>query len=228
MTRPDNHSPVNPLPPAVMVLVLAMVLVEAVFSLGARGLLGGPGAVGWRAVAIQDYGFSNRTVTWMLENGVFPVDYLLRFVTFPFVHGSFTHTVFAGVMTLALGKFVGERLSQIAVLVLFFASAMLGALTYALIMPDGPGVIGAFPGVYGLIGGFTCLLWLQLGQVGAQQFRAFSLIGVLLLLQLVFGLLFGTRPMWIADVAGFVFGFGLSFVLVPGGLRRLREKIRHR
>jgi len=225
---PHPHSPVNPLPPAVMLLVLIMVLAEAAFALGARGLLGGAEAVGWRSAAIRDYGFSNRAVAWMLENGVVRWDYLLRLVTFPFVHFSFTHMVFAGVMTLALGKFVGERLNQLAVLGLFFGSAMLGALVYALILPDGPGLVGAFPGVYGLIGGFTYLLWVQLGQVGAQQYRAFSLIGVLLLLQLVFGLLFGARPMWIADVAGFCWGFVLCVVLVPGGWRRLRARLRHR
>jgi membrane associated rhomboid family serine protease len=68
---------------------------------------------------------------------------------------------------------------------------------------------------------------LQLGQVGAQQWRAFTLIGILLGLQLVFGVLFGGGPMWIAEVAGFVVGFFLTFLLVPGGLRRLREKLRH-
>jgi len=227
MTHPQNQSPVNPLPPVVMLLVLAMVLAEAAFSLGTRGLAGGPSAVGWRSLAIQEYGFSNRAVTWMLENGVFRFDFAIRFVTFPFVHGSFTQTLFAGVMTLALGKFVSERLNQVAVLVLFFVSSALGALVYALILPDGPGVIGAFPGVYGLIGGFTCLLWLHLGQVGAQQVRAFTLIGLLLGLQLVFALLFGAGPMWISEVAAFGFGFFLSFFLVPGGWHRLREKIRH-
>jgi len=224
---PDHHGPVNPLPASVMLIVAAMALAEAVFTLGARGILGGPEAVGWRSMAIQDYAFSNRAFAWMLENGIIRADYAVRLVTYPFVHQSFTHMIFAAVLTLALGKFVGERMNGWAVLVLFFASAALGALTYALILPDAGGLIGAFPGVYGLIGGFTYLLWLSLGQVGAQQIRAFSLIGVLLGLQLVFGLLFGAGTTWIADVAGFAFGFLLSAVLVPGGWRRLRARLRH-
>lgn len=233
MTRPADpgpgyHGPVNPLPLTVVALVAAMAIVEGAFALGARGLIGGPGAVGWRAAAIQDFGFSNRAVGWMLENGVLRADYLMRFFTYPFVHASFTQMIFAAVLTLALGKFVGERMPQWAVLVLFFASAALGALVFALIVPDGPGLVGAFPGVYGLIGGFTCLLWLRLGEVGAPQYRAFSLIGLLLGLQLVFGLVFGTGPMWVADLAGFVCGFLVSFLLVPGGWARLRAKIRHR
>ncbi|MEQ9258939.1 MAG: rhomboid family intramembrane serine protease [Roseovarius sp.] len=228
MQNPYTQSPVNPLPPVVMLLVLAMVLVEATFSLGARGLVGGPEAVGWRSAAIQEYGFSNRAFAWMFENGIFRADYALRLVTYPFVHGNFTHAIFAGVMTLALGKFVGERLSQFAVVVLFFTSSILGAAAYGLILPEGPGLIGAFPGVYGLIGGFTCLLWLRLGEIGEQQIRAFTLIGFLLGLQLLFGLLFGGGPDWVADVAGFCAGFLVSFVLVPGGWGRLREKLQQR
>lgn len=225
---PDHDGPVNPLPASVIVLVAAMALAEAVFTLGARGLVGGPGAVGWRSMAIQDYAFSNPAFIWMFDNGVFRIDYTLRLFTYPFVHASFTHMLFAAVLTLALGKFVGERMNQWAVLVLFLASAALAAFTYALILPDAWGLIGAFPGVYGLIGGFTYLLWTRLKEVGAQQMRAFSLIGVLLFLQLVFGLFFGTDTSWIADLAGFCFGFLLSFVLVPGGWQRLRAKLRHR
>ena len=128
-------------------------------------------------------------------------------------------------MTLALGKFVGERMAGWAVCVLFIFSAALGALTYGLLQPDGPGLIGAFPGVYGLIGGFTYLMWLRLGEMGEQQSRAFTLIGFLLAIQLVFGLLFGGTPDWIADVAGFCYGFLMSFVLAPGGWQKVREKL---
>lgn len=220
-----NESPVNPLPAVVMILVLIMALVEGAFMLGARGILGGPEAVGWRLAAIQEYGFSSRAVVWMVETGVLRGDFLIRFVTYPFLHGGFTHFIFAAVMTLAMGKFVGERMGQVALVILFFGSCIFGACAYALVVPDGPGLIGAFPGVYGLIGGFTCLLWLRLGEVGAQQSQAFTLIGLLLGIQLVFGLLFGAGVDWVADLAGFVAGFFLSFLLLPGALLRLRDKI---
>jgi membrane associated rhomboid family serine protease len=183
--------------------------------------------VGWRLAAIQDYGFSNRAMTWMIENGVLRGDYLVRFVTYPFIHANFMHALFGAVMALALGKFVGERMAQWAVVVLFFASSFLGAVVYGLLFPDGPGLIGAFPGVYGLIGGFTYLVWLRLGELGERQVRAFTMIGFLLAIQLVFGLMYGGGTTWIADVAGFAAGFLLSFLLVPGGWRKIRARIRH-
>ena len=221
-----NESPVNPLPATVMILVLIMTVVEGAFALGARGIIGGPEAVGWRLSAIQDYAFSTHAVVWMVETGILRGDFLIRFVTYPFLHGGFTHFIFAAVMLLAMGKFVGERMGQVALVILFFGSCFIGACVFTIMAPDAGVLIGAFPGVYGLIGGFTCLLWLRLGEVGAQQSQAFTLIGLLLGIQLVFGLLFGAGPDWIADLGGFVSGFFLSFLLLPGALVRLRDKLR--
>ena len=48
MSHPDDQSPVNPLPPVVVALFLVIAGVEVAFSLGARGIVGGPEAVGWR------------------------------------------------------------------------------------------------------------------------------------------------------------------------------------
>ncbi len=227
MSSPETTSPVNPLPPVIVALFLLMMAIEVIFQLGARGLAGGPGAIGWRNSAIQTYGFNADLMAWMVQNGRYPQEHLMRLVSYIFVHGTFTHALFAGAMVLALGKFVGEVFSQWATLTLFIASAIGGAAAYGLTAGSGqPWLVGAFPGVYGLIGGFTYLMWLKLGQMGERQARAFSLIGVLLALQLVFGLLFGGNSQWLADVGGFIFGFVLSFFLSPGGWAKIRAKIR--
>lgn len=232
MSSPDTEhqkpsSPVNPLPPVVVALFLVIVVIEAIFSLGARGLIGGPGAVGWRNAAIQTYGFNSDIMTWMMQNGIFPLEHVTRVVTYAFVHGTFTHALFGGAMLLALGKFVGDVFSQWATLVLFVVSIVAGALVYGLAAPGQPWLIGVFPGVYGLIGGFTYLMWLKLGQMGAQQYRAFTLIGFLLGIQLIFGLLFGSNSDWLADIGGFAAGFVASIFLAPGGWQKIRAKLRH-
>lgn len=225
---PETQSPFNPVPPVALALFVAIIGIEVAFNLGARGIIGGPQAVGWRQAAIQNYGFNSDIMRWMLENRVFPADQLMRFVTYPFIHGNFTHALFAGVMLLALGKFVGEVFRPWATLAVFATASVVGAGVYGLMVQDTPWMIGAFPGVYGLIGGFTYLLWLRLGQVGARQARAFSLIGILMLLQLIFGLLFGGNSQWVADVSGFVAGFGMSFVVSPGGWSKIRKKLLQR
>lgn len=221
-------SPVNPLPPVVVALALAMFLVEVVFNLGARGLLGGAEAIGWRSEAIGTYTPSGWLLGRMFELGRYPAEHLLRFVTYPFIHVSFTHMIFAAVLTLALGKFVGEVFRWWAVLLVFFGSAIVGAVVYGGFIDSRVALIGAYPAVYGLIGAFTFLLWVDLAAHGANQYRAFTLIGFLLFIQLIFGVFFGGGPDWIADVAGFITGFALSFVVSPGGWSRALDKMRRR
>ncbi|MFK7940192.1 MAG: rhomboid family intramembrane serine protease [Roseovarius sp.] len=228
MSQESNvESPVNSIPPVVVVLFLVIIGVEAAFSLGARGLIGGPEAVGWRTSSIQRYGFNRDIMAWMWANDVYPREHLSRFLSYSFVHGTFTHALFAGAMVLALGKFVGDVFSQWATLVLFVVSSAAGALVFGLVSGASPWLTGAFPGVYGLIGGFTYLMWLKLEQMGAQKYRAFTLIGFLLGIQLIFGLLFGSNGDWLADIGGFVAGFLASFLLSPGGFAKLRAKMRH-
>jgi membrane associated rhomboid family serine protease len=226
MSSPHNESPVNPLPPVVVALFLVMAGVEVAFELGSRGLIGGPGAVGWRIAAIERYAFSGQILDWMLATGQFPPEHVMRLVTYPFIHGSFTHAMIGSVMLLALGKMVGEVFGALATLAIFVLSSVGGAVAYGLILDTQVPLFGAFPPVYGLIGAFTYLLWVRLGQMGAQQVRAFSLIGMLLGLQLIFGLLFGSTNDWVADLGGFGVGLGLSLFLVPGGWRKLLSLVR--
>ncbi|MFD3190448.1 rhomboid family intramembrane serine protease [Sedimentitalea sp. HM32M-2] len=218
---------VNPLPPVVAALFLVILAIEVIFQLGTRGLAGGPAAVGWRLDAMQTYAFSGEIFDWMRENHRWPFEQLFRFVSYPFVHGSFTHALFVGVFLLAMGKMVAEVFGSLAFLLIFVLSGIGGALAYALLLDDPAPLIGGFPPVYGLIGAFTYMLWRSLSRVGANQARAFTLISFLMGAQLVFGLLFGVNNDWVADLAGFASGFGLSFFVSPGGWARLRRRIRH-
>ncbi len=231
MMDPDDRSPrppgaVNPLPWSVVVLFLMIAGVEVVLSLGQRGIIGGPEAVGWRLEAIRSFGFSSTVFQWMVENARFPAEHMIRFVSFPFVHGAFTSAAFACVMLLALGKWVGEVTGALTVLVCFFLSVVMGAAVYGVLVSDNFPLIGAFPGVYGLIGLFTWLLWVRLKATGDNQLRAFTLIGILMLLQLIFGVFFGANSGWIADVTGAVTGFVLAPLMVPGGFRAFVERMR--
>ena len=117
---------------------------------------------------------------------------------------------------------MGEVFHPIALALLLVVTTALGAASFGALF-DGPiALIGLFPAVYGLIGAFTYLLWLRLGQAGENRLRAFRLIGVLMAFQLGFSLLFGASPVWVAEVAGFVVGFLAS---VHPGARRL-ERVR--
>ena len=224
----QHEKPVNPLPPVVMALALIFVVVEGILSLGEAGLIGGPSAVGWRLGALQDYAFAPAVWDQVAERGNMSFDMLKRFVTYLFVHASFTQVVFALVILLALGKFVGDLWNPISLLIVFFGAAIFGAAIYGITARGNVPLFGAYPALYGLIGAYTYLMWLHLKSVGENSWRAFTLISFLLGLQLVWGLLFDAAPHWVADVAGFVFGLAVSPLLGPGGwaafVARMRER----
>lgn len=228
MHKDLNAPPLNPLPTAVWLLALPIAAMEVVLSAGASGLLANPAAEGWRLDAVQRFAFFPDLMRRMIEAGQFPWQGMLRLVSYPLVHGGFTHALMAVVILLALGKMVGEVFRTWAMVLVFLGSALVGALAYAMVPGLSTPLIGAYPAVYGLIGAFTFLLWVNLAAKGANQYRAFSLIGLLLGIQLLFGLLFGGGFEWVADIAGFATGFVLSFVVSPGGWARVKAKLRRR
>jgi membrane associated rhomboid family serine protease len=229
MDHDPNAPPLNPLPWIVWVLALPLIAMELVLSLAERGLVGGAQGIGWRLQAVERFGLFPELLKYQWETGGQPLEELHRLVSHTLVHGSFTHAIFAVVMLLALGKWVGEIFRWWGVLVVVLGSAAVGALAYGLLIPDlRVPLIGAYPAVYGLIGAFTFQIFTNLAKVGANKYRAFSLIGALLFIQFLFGVLFGGGWEWVADVAGFAAGFLLSFVVSPGGFRRVLDQIRQR
>ncbi|WP_068112812.1 rhomboid family intramembrane serine protease [Tropicimonas marinistellae] len=226
---PNHDNPFNALPPVVVVLALAIFGVEVLFQLVKSGFIGGTrGGDDWRMIAIQTFAFSGEILNWMIETGRWPLEQVQRFVTYLFVHGSFTHAVMVCVFVLALGKLVGETFSQVAVVGVFFGAGIVGAAVYGLVLDTPYPLIGGYTGAYGLIGAFTYILWVGYRHTGQNQLQAFRLIGFLLGLQLLFGLIFGTNKDWIAELAGFVTGFVLSGILRPGGWAQILASIRNR
>lgn len=227
MSDHREPNPVNPLPPAVWLLFIALAIPELSFSAGEAGLAGGPGAVGWRLNALNTFSFSGDAFDFMVENGRLLPEHLMRFVTYPFVFASFTSALFAGVILLAMGKMVGEVLGGWAVVLMFFLSGIFGALVFGLVTNE-PWLVGAYPSVYGLIGTYTFLYWQRQVFSGGPQAQAFMLIGVLMGIQLIFGVLFQVGYEWVGELAGFVAGFALTAFVVPGGMTRVMAAVRRR
>lgn len=228
------ESPLNKIPPVVMALTALIIGLECVFQLANAGMIGGPRGVGWRLEAVRDYGFSAEVLDRILVHHDYSFDMLRRFVTYPFINMQLTQVAFCAGLTLALGKFAGEFYGNIRVLFLYLFTSTVGALAYGLLTTGTYPLIGGFTPVYGLIGAYTYVLWLRLGQAGDNQLMAFRLIGVLLLIQLIYGIVFGLiaetppAPTWIAELAGFFAGFAISVLLAPGGWTAFLHRMRQR
>lgn len=226
--QPIYQAPVNPLPLTVVLMVLIIGAIELFFLAAEQGFVGGPEGLGLRLTAIEEFAFYEPLVAWMIENETMRAKYMMRFVTYPMIQGNFTNAVFVIVFLLALGKWVGEAMGQLSVLVIFFGSAILGAVVYALVWDTRVALFGGYPGAYGLVGAFTFLLWAHLAEKGERQIKAFSLIAALLAIQFIFGLFFGAGKAWVAEVGGFLSGFGLAFLLHPGQWSRILTRVRAR
>jgi membrane associated rhomboid family serine protease len=224
--RPE--SPINALPPVIIALSLLIVGIEVVLQLANAGIIGGPRGVGWRISAIEEFGFSSVVLDRVLVNGDYSFDMLKRFVTYPFINTQLTQVAFCAALTLALGKFTAEYYGSLKVLFIYLLASIVGAVVFGLIVEGRYPLLGGFTPVYGLIGAYTYALWLRLGQAGEKQILAFRLIGFLLLLQLIFGLIFGAGQTWIAELTGFATGFGVSTLLAPGGWAQMLARLRSR
>lgn len=224
----NNVSPFNALPPVVVALAVVIFGIEVMFQAATAGMLGGQGGIGWRLAAIQDYSVLNAVWDWMISTGQFPTEHLVRFVAYPLIHGSFLHAGMVVVFILALGKMVAEVYSVVAFLAVFWISAIMGALGFVVIMDSEYPLVGGYPGVYGLIGAFTFLMWMRAEAQGSGQMRAFGLIAALLGIQLLFGLINGEFGSVVADFSGFTTGLVLSFIVSPGGWGRLLARMRKR
>lgn len=217
----------NPLPPLVWVLALPIIVMEAILVLADNGLVGGAQGIGWRISVLQKLVFSPEHLAWMWQTGRWGTPEAARILTYSFVHVSLGHAAFVLVFVLALGKFVSEALRPSAIVLVFLGSAIGAAVVYTLLGQTVP-LVGGYPGAFGLIGAFTLLLWARLREKGDNPMRAFALIGAILVFRLVFGVFFGSGPDWIADLAGFAFGFVLTLMLSPSLRHALRERMRTR
>ena len=217
--------PFNPLPWSVTLLAVVIFGIELVFTAAGAGLIGGPEATGWRLAALERFGFLEPLMGWMIENHVLRWDYVSRLLTYPFFHGTFTHAMFVTVFVLALGKLVGEVLAGWSVLLIFMGASVAGALAYWLAWDTAVVLFGGYPGAYGLVGAFTFILWAGLAG-NATGLQAFTLIAFLAGIQLVFALIVGGGYDWVADIAGFGAGFGLAFLVSPGGWAAVKRRVR--
>jgi membrane associated rhomboid family serine protease len=218
-------SPVNAVPPVILVLVLVVAVVEGAASLGALGVVGGPAAIGWRAALIERFAVSPTVLDYALHGHA---ELLPRFVLYAFVQGSAVHAAFGAALLLALGKFVAEGMGQARALSVFLVATVVGGFVFGAVLSGAQPLLGPYPGIYGLIGAFTYLLWLRLGRTGGSRIAAFRMIGSLMAIQLMFGVLFGANPHWVADLGGFVSGGLTAIAVAPGGPSALLARLRTR
>lgn len=222
------EAPVNPVPPVLWVMVAVILGVELLFVAGEAGIIGGMSGPTWRVTYLEKFAFFDKQFDWMIENGTLRAKYLMRFVTYPFLQPSFLIAAIVSVFILALGRLMSRKIGQAGVLTVFFGATILGALAFGLAWTTDVPLFSGLTGAYGLVGGYTLLIWHHLRDTGGRQLNAFGLIGVLIAAQLLFALFYGEGRSWVSEMTGFISGFFLTWILVPGVVSGLIDKARQR
>ncbi|MFZ8878865.1 MAG: rhomboid family intramembrane serine protease [Paracoccaceae bacterium] len=226
MSEPQNQPILNEMPSVVMALFMLAVAIEGFIVLGEQGVLGNGYSLGMRYGLINQYGLFPAALNTQIETGVFSWFELKRYISFTFIHGSSVGTAISCALLLAMGKFVGSVFSNVAMLIVFIGSAIGGAIIYSFLVPNGPVLFGMFTGVYGLLGAHAFLRWVAFRAAGQPSLPAFSLIGFLIGIQVVFAFSFGNNWVWTAELSGAIIGFLICFVVAPGGFQRILKVIR--
>ncbi len=231
----SSESPVNSVPFVALLFGLIIIGAEATFSLADLGLIGGQNAVGWRINMWERTSFDPTTIERVFMLGDYNIERLKTFFTYFLVNHGFGQAAFSAALALALGKAIGDAFGNLALLVIILLTSFVGALAYGIVFPDGSALSGSFTPVFGLIGAYTYMLWLRLGEAGQKQLQAFRLVAVLLSLQALFSvvvLLTGQAangwPVWVPELAGCAAGFGVSVLLAPGGWTSFVSRMRQR
>lgn len=222
------QSPFNALPAVVVGLALLIGAIEIMFQIGSYGVIGGVDAVGWRISAIERFGFFDVVFESMRRHNDWPLEHVMRFFTYGFVHSGMTHAAMGVVFVLALGKKLTEIYGAGRFLAIFCVSLVMGSLCYGLFVNSPVQLNGVMPGAYGLIGAYGVMLWLGLG-VTSDRARAIALVSIIFAIQPLFLFLFGgEKRLLVAMFAGAFAGIAMAFVLIPGMPGRILGALRKR
>ncbi|MEM0943449.1 MAG: rhomboid family intramembrane serine protease [Pseudomonadota bacterium] len=217
--------PTSPVHPVLWLIVGTMLLIHLLPMVAEMGLAGPK----FSGLALQyRYGFYTGygAESWT----ELPVLFWTSFITHAFLHGSWLHFGMNAAVFLALGHRIEQVAGLGAVLIVFFVSAIAGALAFSLIT-EGPAVlVGASGGIFGQLGIVVAWRARLLQAEGRSRAPIWRLIGGLAAINALMavglsGMGDGANPLggqlgWEAHLGGFVAGWLLALVIWPRGWRR--------
>lgn len=205
---PDAHGPISR---SLLVLVAVIAAIEVVLSLADQGWLGDPSL---RSRALCAGGFwsalgPNAPFAQLCgapAGRLFALQPVTMYVTHAFLHGSLLHMVMNMTILLALGRFVGDRYGNGAVLPVFALSAIGGGAVFGLLAtPDFP-MVGASGAVFGFLGVWIVWDWRRHQRAGVSPSPVVRRAAVLVGLNVVLYVGLGGMLAWQAHLGGFLAG----------------------
>ncbi len=200
-------------PPVVWGLALTFIFFEALFQLSDAGVL--QHDMRWQVylrLAFFDLYFEG-----FLKGAAVPFQFWTSFVTHSLLHGGLLHLFMNTGIFLALGSLLATGLGTSRFLLLYFFSAIGGALLFALLSDATGPLVGASGVLFGFIGALKRWEWRWIAATGASTRRFWGTILGLAAINVLLALTFqGASIAWEAHLGGFVAGWLIAPVLAPG------------
>jgi len=205
--------PQNPLPPRASqpgarpaFIVLALIVlcsgVELVLIAADHGLIGTPR---WRGLAYQNGAFwAGLLYNWRPNYDAQPA---LMFVTYAFLHSGLGHLAGNMATLLFLGQIALERIGQRGLVALYAASAIGGAIAFAVLSSSPQPVVGASGALFGLAGAWQYWDWRDRRRAARPTWVVWRMVLGLVLLNVVLWWWMDGLLAWETHLGGFITGW---------------------
>jgi membrane associated rhomboid family serine protease len=197
--------------PAILVIALLCIAIEALLQLSDHGLLG---TARLRQTAYEYAGF------WpgLLRGGWqpnYPTQPYLMFVTHGFLHGGFLHLVVNMATLFSLGAAVVWRVGTRGFLILYVAALIGGAAGYGLLAETYRPMVGASGALFGLAGGLVAWEYVDRFTLEEALWPVVRAILLLVGLNVVLYWAMGGQLAWETHLGGFVLGWVAALLIDP-------------
>lgn len=199
----------RPAPPALLIIIAACTLVEAVLFLSDIGLIAGR----LRTAAYQNFGFwSGLLGTWQPN---YPAQPYVMFATYAFLHGGLAHLALNMVTLYSLGRMIVGRVGQWKFVLLYAVTAIGGAAGFALLSTAIAPMVGASGALFGLAGAWMAWEYIDryTAEIGLWPVLRAALL--LILLNVAMWWAMDGRLAWETHLGGFVTGWVMAFLIDP-------------
>ncbi|MEM9045890.1 MAG: rhomboid family intramembrane serine protease [Pseudomonadota bacterium] len=170
------------------------------------------------------FGFFDPYFDAAMAGEPYPTQVYWSLITHGFLHGSWLHLAMNGAILLAVGHGVCRMAGATVMLVAFFCSVIMGAVTLGLMTETKAVLVGASGGVFGLLGLLLSWRARMMSRMGFSAMPVWRVVLALVVIHLflIFGFesfgeggLAGGNVAWQAHLGGFVAGWGLSYIYSP-------------
>ncbi len=193
------------LPQVLLWLIALNILIELTLVAADQGLIG---STRWRALAYQNGAFwAGLLHNWRPNYVAQP---WTMFLSYSFLHGGLLHLIGNMLVLWGLGRVVMLRLGTGRFLVLYFVSAIGGALCFGLLSNSPQPMVGASGALFGLLGAWQAWRTALRRRRGQSLWPVWQAVLGLVLLNVIMWIALKGLVAWETHLGGFVAGWACA------------------